>query len=91
MPADAPRSLHEVREAVRRYLDWRPDAADTLIGIAQWWLPESMRDISMDRLRLALIDLVAARHVRRTILPDGTEIYSRAEDETGTADPNETR
>jgi hypothetical protein len=78
MPGDAAHSVHDVREALRRYLRARPDAGDTLVGIAQWWLPERMRGISMEQLRLALADLIASNEVRCTILPDGTELYSRA-------------
>jgi hypothetical protein len=66
-----------VRNALRSYLRERPEAADTPVGIRQWWLPERMRGISMQQLRLALADLVADGEIRRTILPDGTELYSR--------------
>jgi hypothetical protein len=79
MPGDTALSPRDARDALRRYLHERPDAADTLIGIAQWWLPETMRGISMDRLRSVLTDLIVANEVRCTILPDGTELFSRAE------------
>lgn len=67
-----------LRDALGRYLRERPDAADTLVGIAQWWLPATMRGTSMERLRAALDELIAANEVRRTTLPDGSELYSRA-------------
>ena len=91
MPADAARSMRDMRDALRRYLHERPDAADTLVGIAQWWLPESMRGISMDRLRLVLGDLIAANEVRCTILPDGTELFSRAESAPSAGDDRDAR
>jgi hypothetical protein len=79
MPGDTALLRRDARDALRRYLRECPDAADTLVGIAQWWLPETMRDISMDGLRLALADLIVANEVRCTILPDGTELFSRSE------------
>jgi hypothetical protein len=76
MSTDAAPTDGDVRDALRRYLRERPAAADTLVGIRQWWLPEPMRGISMRQLRLALEDLVADDEIRCTILPDGTELYS---------------
>lgn len=80
MPSDAAGDSRELREALVRYLRERPDAADTLVGIARWWLPAAMQGISMERLRLALAELIAAHEVRCTVLPDGSELYARAVD-----------
>ena len=88
MATDAAHEARELRDALSRYLRERPDAADTLVGIAQWWLPAAMRSTSMERLRLVLAELVAAHEVRCTVLPDGTELYSRAVD-PAPAPPNE--
>ena len=68
----------QVREAVRGYLRSFPDAADTIVGIRQWWLPEWLRDLSLEPIELALAELVAANEVRSSTLPDGTRLYSRA-------------
>ena len=75
MPAGA---AGDAREAVRRYLRDHPDAADTPVGIRQWWLPEWLRDIPIESLELALEELIAAGEVRSSTLPDGRELYSRA-------------
>jgi hypothetical protein len=75
MPAGAAR---DAREAVRRYLRDHPDAADTPVGIRQWWLPEWLRDIPIESLELALEELIAAHEVRSSTLPDGRDLYSRA-------------
>jgi hypothetical protein len=88
MPTDVAHGSRELREALGRYLRERPDAADTLVGIAQWWLPAAMRGTSMERLRLALAELIAAHEVRCTVLPDGSELYARAVDPTPVP-PNE--
>lgn len=70
--------VRQVRDAVRGYLRQFPDAADTIVGIHQWWLPEWLRDVSIDAIELALAELVASHEVRSTTLPDGTQLYSRA-------------
>ena len=92
MATDAAQDSRDLREALSCYLRERPDAADTLVGIAQWWLPPAMRGTSMERLRLVLAELVAAHEVRCTVLPDGTELYSRAVDQAPASptEPDET-
>ena len=70
--------MRDLRDAIRRYLRDRPDAADTVVGIQQWWLPESLRGVSTEQLRGALVELMASHEVRCTTLPDGSELYSRA-------------
>ena len=88
MLIDADHASLELREALRRYIRERPDAADTPVGIAQWWLPVSMRGTSLERLRHVLTELVAAHELRCTVLPDGSELYARAVD-PAPAPPNE--
>ena len=80
MPTDAAQSARGLRDALSRYLRERPDAADTLVGISQWWLPVAMRGTSLELLRLVVAELVAAHEMRCTVLPDGSELYARAED-----------
>jgi hypothetical protein len=80
MPTDAAQSGPAVREALRRYLRAHPDAADTLVGIVQWWLPPALRQTPLPSVRRALAELMAAHEVRCSILPDGTELFSRAAD-----------
>lgn len=83
MPTGAAHPLGDLCETLRRYLHAHPDAADTLIGIRQWWLPESQRGVSIESIRLALADLIATGEVRCDALPDGTELYSRATPHSG--------
>jgi len=87
MPTDEVHGSSDLREAVRRYLRERPDAADTVAGIAQWWLPAEMRGAPTPQLRQALADLIAAGEVRCTVLPDGSELYARGTE--GPSRPNE--
>lgn len=79
MSASASGSRFDLREAVQRYLDEHPDAADSLIGIRQWWLPEALRGSSPAQIRCALADLIASGNVDCQSLPDGTELFFRSE------------
>jgi len=85
MPTDEVHGSRDLREAVRRYLRERPDAADTVAGIAQWWLPADMRGAPTPQLRQALADLIGTGEMRCTVLPDGSELFARA-----TGAPSET-
>ena len=77
MPTDSAHFGPAVREALRRYLHEHPDAADTLVGIVQWWLPPSLRQVPPACVRGELAELVALDEVRCSILPDGTELFAR--------------
>ena len=77
MPASASEPTPDLCEAVQRYLDEHPDAADSLIGIRQWWLPEALRGSSIVQIRCALADLIASGDVGCQSLPDGTELFFR--------------
>jgi len=79
MPPGAVQPVRELREAVRGYLLSYPQAADTLVGIRQWWLPETLRSTSIELIRLALMELIATGELRCDALSDGTCLYSLAE------------
>lgn len=69
----------DLRECLRRYLDEHPDAADSLPGIRQWWLPDRLRNQALNEdLEAALQQLVELGKVQRNVLPDGNELYTRA-------------
>lgn len=70
----------ELRAALRAYIDAHPDAADGLIGIRQWWLPEHQRYVSVAQLREVLNDLVARGEMSSTPLSSGSELYTRNTD-----------
>jgi len=76
MPAGAVHAVRELQEAVRGYLRSHPLAADTLVGIRQWWLPESLRSTSIEMIRLALAQMVASGELRREALGDGSHLYA---------------
>ena len=62
---------------IRRYLDAHPDAADTVDGVLQWWLPAASASVSRETVEHALDVLVGTGEIVRRIHADGTVIYGR--------------
>ena len=70
--------LTEVVDAILRYLDKHPHAADTSEGIAKWWVPtDSHADI--DTVRSALARLESQGLVCRRMNADRNVVFSRLE------------
>ncbi len=59
------------------YLTINPEAADTISGIANWWLAEE-RDASTDAVEEAVLELVDRGLMERRPTPDGAAIYGLA-------------
>lgn len=74
---DARERATDLCDCVRRYLAAHPDAADSLPGIRQWWLPARLREVSLDELERALAQLVARGELQRTTLPGAGDLYAR--------------
>ena len=66
----------EVESAVLRYLHLHPDAADTLEGIVDWWLPQQRYETARSRIESALNRLVDLGLLRTEELPDGGLLYA---------------
>jgi uncharacterized protein YbaP (TraB family) len=62
---------------IRRYLDEHPNAADTLEGIARWWLAGDEGYVWLDTVERAMERLSADGIAVRRTLADGTVIYER--------------
>ena len=75
---DAHERTAELCECVRRYLAVHPDAADSLRGIRQWWLPAHLREVTLDELERALAQLIARGEVQRSTLPGAEALYARS-------------
>lgn len=52
--------LERVVEAIARYLDKHPGAADSEEGIAKWWLPTLDVEASIEEVHAALEVLIRA-------------------------------
>jgi hypothetical protein len=66
----------EVEHAVLAYLQHHPDAADTLDGIASWWLPQQRYETERERIERVLSVLVERGELRCDRLPDGAALYA---------------
>ena len=73
---DGSASSAEIEDAVILYLRNHPDAADTLDGIVDWWLPQQRYEIARSRIERVLDRLVGAGLLRRDNLPGGSELYA---------------
>ena len=71
------RQIDAIADAVRRYLDQHPDAADTVDGIAKWWLPAPWCADAYS-VQSALRRLETQGAVSRRTLADRHVIYSRS-------------
>lgn len=77
MPDLDEQRVARISEAIMDYFDSHPNAADSVTGIMQWWLPRSLSAPDAVEVEAALDRLVVAGRVRRSRLPDGTELYGR--------------
>jgi hypothetical protein len=82
--------LVEVLETIMRYLDSHPDAADTVEGIAEWWLPRALcADVPL--VEQALARLLGQGLVRRQSNIDRHVLYSAARKPHAEAQPSTLR
>jgi hypothetical protein len=73
-----------VEAALLAYLASHPQAADSLAGVARWWVGDDAA-ISVEQVRVALDRLVESGALRHERLADGTDWYA------GTATPSAPR
>ena len=69
--------IDAVAATIHHYLGDHPNAADTLEGIARWWLLGSADDEWLTSVRNAIEQLVGRGEMVRQTLRDGTVIYER--------------
>ena len=68
--------LARLSGAILRYLRAHPQAADTVAGIAEWWLPRHLPAEAVERVQAALDELVARGWVEKIVLVGGTVLYA---------------
>lgn len=66
-----------VAVSIRRYLLDHPNAADTLEGVARWWLSGDADHEWLSKVQRAIEQLVNRGEMVRQTLRDGTVIYER--------------
>jgi hypothetical protein len=69
--------------AIKRYLAARPDALDTLQGVARWWVSRQRLGDSLEIVQRALDHLEAQGDVVCLQSPDGLQVYRRVADSHG--------
>jgi hypothetical protein len=75
--------LSALCSAILRYLRDHPEAADSLEGIASWWLPRADRFVPIEAVQEALALLVAERRIARIDLADGRTLYQSIDKVSG--------
>lgn len=75
-PPYAP-ELEGIARDLEQYVSLHPTAADTVDGIARWWLGAQGQPVLI-HVEAALELLVARGVLDRSVLPDRRVIYSRA-------------
>ncbi|HEU0202102.1 MAG TPA: hypothetical protein VFR86_16930 [Burkholderiaceae bacterium] len=68
-----------LERAVLAYLEAHPHAADSVQGVARWWLGSMGVTASLLDVESVLKGLVARGVLRSVRLVDGTTLYSKAE------------
>ena len=68
--------LAQLSDEILRYLRAHPQAADTVDGIVEWWLPRQRHNDAVNRVQHALDELVARGLVEQMTLVDGTVLYA---------------
>lgn len=71
--------IARIAQDVRRYLEAHPNAADTLDGIAQWWLVRQRYGHAKEQVQKALEQLKRERLVLTRTNADGRIIYRSAQ------------
>ncbi|HQY07119.1 MAG: hypothetical protein IPG57_10185 [Burkholderiales bacterium] len=67
--------VEQAARGVLSYLAAHPEAGDSAVGIAQWWLPMMQMDFSLEVVQQALDQLVERGMLQRRQLADGGYIY----------------
>ena len=75
--------MNNIADEIARYLQDHPEAADSLDGIRQWWLPRLRLQEASAQIEEALRELLDRGVIGRQVMPDGTVLYRRAEGDVG--------
>ncbi len=70
-------------QGILHYLHDHPSAADSLEGIASWWLPPSEFTATQEAVQTALDQLVAEQRIARIDLADGRTLYQSVDKVSG--------
>lgn len=83
MDESTPSDMNLLCEGILRYLREHPEAADSLEGIASWWLPASAYSQPSEAVQRALDRLVEEHRIARLHLADGRTLYQSVDKVSG--------
>ena len=72
---------NEQREAILRYLEACPNAADTLNGVVEWWIPLQRYRDDYEKVAKILEELFAEGLIEKQVLPDQKIIYKAIQEQ----------
>lgn len=75
LSSDQQQSNNAQREAILRYLEACPNAADTLNGVVEWWIPLQRYHDDYDMIAKILEELFNEGLIEKQVLPDKKVIY----------------
>lgn len=78
-PDDDIVELSDAQNAINHYFQQHPQAADTVEGIAKWWLPRFGINLPLESVLRALEIMVAAGELSKSEIRDGSVIYALAQ------------
>lgn len=70
--------LENVADAISRYISSRPNATETVEGVAKWWLVRQRYEDSVEVVQDALNYLEKKGKVTRLTVPGGKVVYCSA-------------
>lgn len=78
MRADEEGAVNAICATILDHLRRHPLAADSVEGVARWWLGPAHANVTVAQVERALNLLVARQEMRSLSLMDGTILYSQA-------------
>ena len=75
-PDDDVVEFSKVQDAINHYFQQYPLAADTVEGIAKWWLPQFEINLPLENVLRVLERMVEAGELSRSEKRDGSVIYA---------------
>lgn len=79
MSASTDKEVARIADQIEHYLEEHPHAADTLEGIAEWWLQAKKQNVSMKATLLALNSLLTRGVLVQITDSNGKCIYRTAQ------------
>jgi len=76
--------IQQIADQIESYLNSHPNAADTIEGILQWWLPGKRIEASTLIVQQALNYLASKSAVKASVNLSGNKVYSSNRERTET-------